>query len=135
MSRCSSTDDLYNLENKRAQETKDFMLCHLNMNSLQNKIEEFSQLVKALWMHVVFISETKIDSSYPNKQLNIEGYTIYRNDRKKEGGGIMVYVAKVVQCKRLKLDRKYSTLEPVALEIKIANRRMMVLGIYRPLGI
>ena len=44
----------------------------------------------------------------------------------------MVYVANVVQCKRLKLNRKYSTLEPIALERKIANRRMTVLGIYRP---
>ena len=132
MSRSSSTDDLYNLENERAKESKDFMLCHLNINSIQNKIEEFSQLVKELWMHIVFISETKIDSSYPNEQLNIEGYTIYRNDRKKGGGGIMVYVANVVQCKRLKLDKKYSTIESIALEIKIANRSMTVLGIYRP---
>ena len=83
-------------------------------------------------MHVVFISETKIDSSYPNEQLKIDGYTIHRNDRKKGRGGIMVYVANVVQCKRLKLNRKYSTLELIALEIKIANRSMMVFGIYRP---
>lgn len=83
-------------------------------------------------MHIVFISETKIDSSYPNEQLNIEGYTIHRNDRIKGGKGITVYVANVVQYKRLKLDRKYSTLESIALEIKIANRSMTVLGIYRP---
>ena len=62
------------------------MLCHLNINSIQNKIEEFSQLVKAPWMHVAFIRETKIDSSYPNEQLNIEGYTIYRNGGKKRRG-------------------------------------------------
>ena len=29
----SSTDDLYNLENERAKESKDFMLCHLNIDS------------------------------------------------------------------------------------------------------
>ena len=28
MNRSSSTDDVYNLENERAKETKDFMLCH-----------------------------------------------------------------------------------------------------------
>ena len=44
----------------------------------------------------------------------------------------MVYVANVVRCKRLKLDRKYSTLEMIAPEITIANRSMTVLGIYRP---
>ena len=34
------------------------------------------------------ISETKIDSSYPNAQLSISGYSLYRNDRKKGGGGV-----------------------------------------------
>ena len=68
MSRSSVTDDLYNLENERAKESKDFMLCHLNINSIQNKIEEFSQLVKDLWMHIVFISETKID--FPTQMSN-----------------------------------------------------------------
>ena len=43
-----------------------------------------------------------------------------------------MYVANVVQCKRLKLDRNYSTLELIALEIKIVSRSMTFLGIYRP---
>ena len=34
------------------------------------------------------ISETKIDSSYPNAQFSIPGYSLYRNDRKKGGGGV-----------------------------------------------
>ena len=54
---------------------------------------------------------------------------------KKEGDGIMVYVANVAQCERLKLDRKYSILEMIAPEITIANRSITVLGIYRPLVI
>ena len=41
-----------------------------------------------------------------------------------------VYVANVAQCKRLKLDRKYSILEMIVPEITIANRSMTVLGIY-----
>lgn len=108
------------------------MLCHLNINSIQNKFEELSQLIKVLKIHVAFISETKIDSSYPNEQFNIDGFTVYRKDRSKGGGGIMVFVANTLQCKRLKFDRKYTTLEPIALEIKIGNRSMTILGIYRP---
>ena len=56
---------------------------HLNINSIQNKFEELTATIKTIGAHVMFISETKIDSSYPNAQFSIPGYSLYRNDRKK----------------------------------------------------
>ena len=53
---------------------------HLNVNSLQNKIEEVGSLIGEFKAQVMFLTETKIDASYPNSQFNINGYNIYRND-------------------------------------------------------
>jgi len=51
---------------------------------------------------VLFISETKIDFSYPNAQFSIPGYSLYRNDRKKGAGGILDLVSSSLTKKRLK---------------------------------
>ena len=62
---------------------------HININSIQNKFEEFSEVISKSRMQVIIVGETKIDSSYSDSQFNIPGYVLYRNDRKKEGGGIL----------------------------------------------
>ena len=80
----------------------------------------------------MIVSGLKIDSSYPDSQFHVPGYSLHRNDRTKGGGGIMAFVSSSVQCKRLKLDKKYKTLEPIALEIGLRTRDVIVIGIYRP---
>ena len=40
---------------------------------------------------IIFLSETKIDKSYPNSQFTLTGYHMYRKDKKKGGGGMIAY--------------------------------------------
>ena len=109
------------------------MLCHLNIHSAQNKFEELTHMIKALKAQVVLISETKIDSTYPNDQFSLPGYSLYRNDRKKGGGGISALISTVVPCRRLKPDRHYQCIEPIVLDVKIGKINMIIIGLYRPL--
>ena len=51
------------LENKR-KNYNDILLCHLNINSIQNKLEELVAMIRKLKAHIIFISETKIDSTF-----------------------------------------------------------------------
>jgi exonuclease III len=79
-------------------------MCHLNINSIQNKFEELASLIKKSTVQLMVISESIIDSSYPNIQFNIPGYGLYRNDRKKGGGGVLAYVSSDLVCERIKLE-------------------------------
>lgn len=45
---------------------ENIFIVHFNVNSLQNKIEEVVMLIDELKAQVVFLTETKIDGSYPN---------------------------------------------------------------------
>ena len=108
------------------------MLCHLNINSIQNKFEELTETIKSLKAQIVLISETKIDSTYPKDQFSLPGYSLYRNDRKKGGGGILALISTVVPCRRLKPDRHYHCLEPIVLDVKIGKINMIIIGLYRP---
>ena len=89
-------------------------------------------MIHKLKAHIIFIGETKIDSTYPNSQFNIPGYSLFRNDRKKGGGGILAFVSAVIPCKRLKFSRIYKRIEAIALEITIGRKEMIMIGMYRP---
>ena len=82
------------------------LICHQNINSIQNKIEDLKELNKSLRAQIIFVSETKIDSTYPDEQFKMEGYKMFREDRKKGGGGIMAYVTDQVTSKKLKTPKK-----------------------------
>ena len=53
---------------------------HLNINSLRNKFE----LIKEVFFNnidALFLSETKLDETFPNNLFQIEGYKNFRLDR------------------------------------------------------
>ena len=62
------------LESQRKYASKDILMCHLNINSIQNKFEELAATIKKIGAHIAFISETKIDASYPDAQFSIVGF-------------------------------------------------------------
>ena len=66
------------------------------------------------------LSETKIDSTYPNKQFQMKGYKIFRKDRKAKGGGVILYIAEELKPKKLNLPRKnYNKIEALAATIEL----------------
>ena len=53
------------------------------------KIREFVLHCKP---HVICFSETKLDSTVTNAEMNIDGYSHVRHDRNRHGGGVACYV-------------------------------------------
>ena len=125
------SEDNDELERLRRQNGKELLIALLNINSIQNKFEELTDIIKAIHAHIMFVGETKIDSSYPNAQFSIPGYTLYRNDRKKGGGGILALISSALSKTRLKLDKDCKTLEVIALDVNTETGNMVIIGVYR----
>ena len=51
---------------------KNIVIGHLNVNSLRNKFEAVEKLVQNK-VDICFVSETKIDETFPNQQFMING--------------------------------------------------------------
>ena len=65
---------------------------HININSIRNKVDMLSSIVKDN-IDMLMVSETKLDSSFPQVQFRIEGYAPpFRYDRKSHGGGILLFI-------------------------------------------
>ena len=87
----------------RKQNINNFLVTHLNRNSLQNKFDDLKILNNKIGASAIFISETKIDKSYPDSQLNLLGYDMYHRDNAKGGGGLIAYVLSTIPNRKLKL--------------------------------
>ena len=85
---------------QRKTQRQDMLISCLNINSIQNKFEEFKILNNDIKSQAIILSETKIDSSYKDDLFNLQGYQLYRKDRKKGGGGLMAFISSAITSKK-----------------------------------
>ena len=107
-------------------------MIHQNINSLQNKFEELKFITDKIKASMIVLTKTKIDSTYPDSQFRMQNYRMFRNDRKKGGGGVLVYASSKIPARRIKPKVNYKTIEPLVLEVKLENTQVVLLGLYRP---
>ena len=77
---------------------KNLIIGHLNINSIRNKFLDFKELIVSN-TDICLISETKLDDSFPDQQFHVNGYKMFRKDRNKFGGGLIMFVKENIPCK------------------------------------
>ena len=74
---------------------------------------------------MLMISETKLDSSFPNGQFQIHGYSEpYRLDKNGNGGGILVFIREDIPTKLIDSQMK---IEGFFIEINLRKKMALVL--------
>ena len=63
-------------------------LIHLNINMVLPKIDELREIAKKTRATVIGLTETKLDATILDSEVNIEGYELIRSDRNRHGGGV-----------------------------------------------
>ena len=108
-----------------------------NINHLTDaKFEQINLvLTTSTNIDILFVIETFLKPSKPDSLFNIPGYYMYRKDRtgRKNGGGLLAYVAEKVQTNRVsELDE--DSVESLWLTVCPHNskRSILVGGVYRP---
>ena len=74
------------------------------MHSFRSKFYTLTSIVKEN-IGILMISETKLDSSFPQTQFRTEGYAIsqFRNDRNSHDGDIKLFIRKDVPAKKISI--------------------------------
>ena len=90
------------------------------------------QLIIKEKFDIFLISETKLDSSFPTGQFNIPGFRVFRNDRNKNGGGLMFYVNQQIPCKNITNFNFSQNIETLMIEINLNNFKTLIVGAYKP---
>ena len=81
---------------------------------------------------VVFgLSETWLDESVMDSEVEIPGFKQFRRDRNRRGGGVMVYVPEQFRVIRRK-ELEDNAVEALWIEVRTVNRVVLVCNVYRP---
>lgn len=104
---------------------------HLNVNSLNSKFSEMSDLIVRSNFEVMVISETKLDESFSDALFEIENYSMYRQDKQSNSGGMMIYVSKNIPSTIGNVKICNDEVECLAIELCCKDTKMLLLGMYK----
>ena len=101
---------------------------HLNINSLLPKIHELRHIAVETNAAVIGISESKLDDSVLNAEIEIEGYSLTRSDRNRHGGGVVCYIRENIN---YNLHTNFSQeFENIVLDLLLPNTKPILIGIF-----
>ena len=69
---------------------------------------------------------------FPSNQFRINGYRIFRFDRNRFGGGLILYTNENMPCKPLQEHEHLPNFEVIAIEFYQNNQKWLLLGLYKP---
>ena len=92
---------------------------------------EIAEMLKNKIVDLLFIAETKSDSSFQNTIFEVPGYKLERKDRNIRGGGIAAYTRSDVASSRRK-DLECDNLENIIIEVNLEKKKICFISVYRP---
>jgi len=104
---------------------------HLNINSILSKIDELRLIALKSNAAVIGITESKLDESVLDGEVEIDGYIPLRADRSRQGGGVVCYIRHDLPFNRI--DLYSEDIEHIFLDLLLPKTKPILIGIlYRP---
>ena len=80
------------IDNWKGFNKRDLHQIHLNINNVLSKFDELRVIATKSGATVTGITESKLDETVLDGEINIDGYELIRSDRNRHGGGIACYI-------------------------------------------
>ena len=120
------------LKNSKIKNSNRLVLGNLNINTINNKFDQLQYIIKNN-VDALVVTETKLDSSFPNGQFPINGLARpFRRDRNKNGGGVMIFVRDDIPTKEIRINFLPSDIECLFIEMNIRKTKWLIVGCYHP---
>ena len=119
---------------KKMDKKKILTVIHLNARSLLPHFDDIASLVSKYRPEILALSETWLDSSVTDSEINLPNYFLYRCDRSRSGGGVAVYCADHLSCSVLTCGVSASGVESlwVSIDSKLFSSPLALGCFYRP---
>ena len=124
------TDCFTKLKTSRFKNPESVIMGQLDINSLRNKFESIKLIISPNF-YILLVSETKLDEPFPNNQLFISVYKMFRQDKTCFHGGLCTYIKENITSKQLNLHLDKET-EVIYLKINIRLRKWLIVGLCKP---
>ena len=73
------------------QNLKGFRIGHINIASLTRYIDQVQIYLHKESFDILSVNETRLDKQITDSIVNINGYSIARYDRNRDGGGVAIF--------------------------------------------
>ena len=121
-------------------EIKNITFCRINIRSILFQNEDIPRInllhnfiTKEYCCDIVALTETHLDNSINSSELELDGYSLFRKDRNRSGGGVMFYVRNELNAVQL-LEADSPGVESIYVKVS-SNHFSCVCGVcYRPPG-
>ena len=98
---------------------------------MRNKFSSLQQTVLSK-TDILLLSETKIDDSFPNSYFFTKVFKMFRKDKTKTGGGLLLYVKENLPGKIISSYKFKENSKIILFEFSLLNKKWLLLGNYRP---
>jgi len=105
---------------------------YFNARSLLPKFDELAATIDALQPTVICIVESWLSEEISDSEISLEGYTIYRLDRNRHGGGVMMYVKSCVTSELLLMGSPNLEFLSISIFSPLSNCKHCISLFYRP---
>ena len=111
---------------------KGFKIAFLNIVSLPKYLDELRLRMLSQTLDILALRETRLDNTFTDSAVSIEGYSLVRRDRCRSGGGVAIYVRNVIDYK-IRSDLSDPDLEFLCIQIQKPKAKPFLLSNwYRP---
>ena len=76
-------------------------ILYFNARSILPKLDELKIVAEENNPDIICITESGLCQEIPNAEVSVPGYFLYRNDRDRHGGGVLMYIKEHLQVKPL----------------------------------
>ena len=120
------------LKNIRLKDINIAIIGNLNINSLPIKVIQLQEIVLK-YVDILFLTEPKLDDSFPTSQFMAVGFSRpYRQDRNRNGGGIMIYIRDDIPSKLLTKHVFPDDIEDLFVALHFRKSKWFLMGAYHP---
>ena len=105
----------------------------LNKNSVRKKFKKMSSLI-SVNIDILIVVETKLDSSFPSKQLVIPDFHHpFRLDINRRSGGLLVYIKVSITTRVLTNFSTPAATQIIVFKINLRKEKLLFVAIYKHL--
>ena len=109
-----------------------FIMGHLNARSLNKNIIELRELIENADFDAFSVSESWLRSRTPKDRFLINGYNIFRSDRRnRRGGGVCCYVRENYLAKKIKIPNIPTNPEFLFVEVSVLHQKLAIGTFYK----
>ena len=106
-------------------------IIHFNVRSLLPKISEYDNFLTNKHIHIISVNETWLDDSVSDNEISIPGFTVFRKDRNRQGGGVAFYIKNELM-PTVNQELHKPSLEALWIYIKLKSMKFLICSLYRP---